>query len=163
MDIQDLGAIGEFVSSVIIIVTLMVLIYEVRGSKQATLTANAQERQRKRDDGMRSVAESPDLAEIVQKANAHLGYSSERAAEFGLEPAQMSRLVAYYLLTMSQMRDAYVSGLPEDEVISLDAQIAAVFQGPAFAKWYDAYLLNAPRGGSFEGFWEHVEKIRAML
>ena len=32
MDIQDLGAIGEFISSVVIIVTLAVLIYQVRGS-----------------------------------------------------------------------------------------------------------------------------------
>jgi hypothetical protein len=33
MGIQDLGAIGEFISSLVIVVTLMVLIYEVRGAK----------------------------------------------------------------------------------------------------------------------------------
>jgi hypothetical protein len=130
MGIQDLGAIGEFVSSLVIAVTLMVLIYEVRGSKQATLQANAQERQRKVSDGFRSVAESPDLAAIIQQANQYLGFSSERAAEFGLEADQMSRLAAHYLRTMTQMRDAYVPGLPEDEVSSLDAQIVPCFARP---------------------------------
>ena len=43
MGIQDLGAIGEFVSSLVIVVTLLVLIYEVRGTRQATLRANSQE------------------------------------------------------------------------------------------------------------------------
>ncbi|HEY5681818.1 MAG TPA: hypothetical protein VIS55_17225 [Pseudomonadales bacterium] len=49
MGIQDLGAIGEFISSLVIVVTLLVLIYEVRGAKNATLQANAQERQPKLD------------------------------------------------------------------------------------------------------------------
>jgi hypothetical protein len=41
MGVQDLGAIGESISSLVIAVTLMVLIYEVRGPKNATLQANA--------------------------------------------------------------------------------------------------------------------------
>ena len=88
MGIQDLGAIGEFISSLVIVVTLMVLIYEVRGAKQATLLANAHERQRRRDETNRSLADSPDLAAIQSAANQHLGGwpLAERAAEFGLEP-----------------------------------------------------------------------------
>ena len=88
MGIQDLGAIGEFSSSLVIVVTLMVLIYEVRGTKQATLLANAHERQRRRDETNRSLADSPDLAGIQSAANQHLGGwpLAERAAEFGLEP-----------------------------------------------------------------------------
>jgi hypothetical protein len=61
------------------------------------------------------------------------------------------------------MRDAYVPGLPEDEVSSLDAQIVAVFRSPAFAKWYEVYLPGAPRGGTFDSFWKHVDKVRASL
>ena len=93
MGIQDLGAIGEFVSSLVIVVTLLVLIYEVRGTRQATLRANSQERQRKRDDIIRSFAESPDLGRFLETANQRLGMSrSEIATQFGLEADQYLRL-----------------------------------------------------------------------
>ena len=42
MDIQDLGAIGEFVSSIVIVVTVAFLVIEVRSSKQATLQSTKQ-------------------------------------------------------------------------------------------------------------------------
>ena len=73
MDIQDLGAIGEFISSVVIIVTLAVLIYQVRGSKMATLQANAQERTRNQDAILGTPSESAHLCTIFAKAEEHLG------------------------------------------------------------------------------------------
>ena len=61
MGIQDLGAVGEFISSLVIVVTLLVLIYEVRGIKQATLQSNAQERQRKQEGCLTTMSETPSL------------------------------------------------------------------------------------------------------
>ena len=50
MEIQDLGAIGEFVSSLVVVATLIVLTWETRKAKQATLQANRVVRQQIRND-----------------------------------------------------------------------------------------------------------------
>jgi hypothetical protein len=148
MGIQDLGAIGEFISSLVIVVTLMVLIYEVRGAKNATLQANAQERQRKLDDYLRSVAESPDLAGIIETANQHLGGArlADPATEFGLERDQYARLYYQNLRVLTQARDAYVSSLPEDERLALDALIAANLSVPSQACRRRRPLPTVPPG-----------------
>ena len=88
MDIQDLGAIGEFVSSVVIVITLIVLVYEVRSTKRATQLANAQERRRDRTAQWRMVVDSPPLAAIIAKAYNHNGDPGilNNAREYGLEP-----------------------------------------------------------------------------
>ncbi len=164
MDIQDLGAIGEFVSSIVIVVTLMVLIYEVRGAKRATFESNAQERQRRRDTHQLAFWESPDFARIMTQANQHLGRSIEaRAAEFGLEPDEFDRLQAYFRGIYLQLRDAYVSDLPENERISLDSQIRGFASTPAFLRWYDSFKSVAARGETYDRFHDHIEEVRATL
>jgi hypothetical protein len=163
MGIQDLGAIGEFISSLVIVVTLLVLIYEVRGTKQATLQSNAQERQRKRDDLTRSLAGSSDLASIVVAANKHLGSSfDDYAAEYGLQADQFMRLFAQYSRQFTQLRDAFESDLPDKELELVDLQIGLLFDQPAFAKWYDV-IPPAQRKGEFARFYGHVDEIRARM
>lgn len=165
MGIQDLGAIGEFISSLVIVVTLMVLIYEVRGAKQATLLANAHERQRRRDETNRSLADSPDLAAIQSAANQHLGGwpFAERAAEFGLKPDQFLRLNAHFGRTFLQLRNAYLSGVPDEELESIDDQIRIMFSQPAFAKLYEVLWSDRPRTNLTDRFLKHVDEIRASL
>jgi hypothetical protein len=161
MDIQDLGAIGEFVSSLVIVVTLMVLIYETRGAKQATLEANAQERQRARNDMLKSLVETPDLADVLTTANQHLGLSREDVAtQFGLAPEQYLRMSAYYNRSLLQLRDAYFSDLPKLEQDALNSQIRGLFAQPAFTKWYDAHQSNAPSGGSYRQFLRQVDELK---
>ncbi len=46
MDIQDLGAIGEFISSVAIVITLIFLTTETRRARNATQQSNRQARHR---------------------------------------------------------------------------------------------------------------------
>ena len=70
MGIQDLGAIGEFISSVVIIITLAVLIYEVRGTERATLQANAHERLRRQEGFLATLSETSDLAMAWERADA---------------------------------------------------------------------------------------------
>ncbi len=165
MGIQDLGAIGEFISSLVIVVTLMVLIYEVRGSKNATLQANAQERQRRRDETNQSLAESPELASIQAAANRHLGGwpFAEHAAEFGLEPDQFLRLGAHYGRTMLQLRNAFVSGIPEEELESVDDQFRTMLSQPAFAKMYDIFYADISDVKHTERFLSHLDEIRAGM
>jgi hypothetical protein len=167
MGIQDLGAIGEFISSLVIVVTLLVLIYEVRGAKNATLQANAQERQRRRDDTFRSIAESPDLALIQVSADRHLGSSAVAdldalAVEFGLEPDQCVRLIANFARQFAQLRDAFVSDLAPEEREVVDIGIATLVSQPAFGKWYDI-ALSAQRGSGLNRFLDHVDEIRASM
>ena len=161
MGVQDLGAIGEFISSLVIVFTLLVLIYEVRGAKQATLRANAQQRQSKRDDLARSVAESPDLGQILETANQHLGLSrSEIAAKFGLEAEQYRRLDAYFMRMLLQWRDAFLLDLPEKERFALSMNIRGFFSEPAAVKWYD--LRSADWEDRDLGpFFDHLAQVRA--
>ena len=163
MGVQDLGAIGEFISSLVIIFTLLVLIYEVRGSKQATLWANAQERQRMRDDITRSFAESSDLGRILETANQHLGASrSETAAEFGLEADQYQRLHFALGRLMTDWRAAFVSELSAKERAAVDLNARIWFSDPAVAKWYDL-TWSGYREGDFGLFLEHLDEIRASV
>ena len=85
MNLQDLGAIGEFVSSIVIVITLLVLVYEVRSAKRAAQVTNAQERRRARDAVWSMPVDSPGLTEIVAKANAHIGLRIflEKAKDYG--------------------------------------------------------------------------------
>ena len=165
MGIQDLGAIGEFISSVVIIVTLVVLIYEVRGSKHATLRSNVQERQRKRDDLQRSIAETPDLASIWVTADQHLGFSRvEEGAEFGLEPDQYWRLNLHFSRTFFQLLDAYKSDLPEEERVSVHAQLRFLLSQPAFSKWYEVTAQSAfSRDGYIRPFLDYVDEVKTAL
>ncbi len=165
MSIQDLGAIGEFISSVVIVVTLVVLIHEVRGSKQATLRANVLERQRKRDDLQRSQVESPDLGNMWVKANQHLGLSqTEPAAEFGLEPDQYHRLSLHFGRTLLQLHDAYMSDLPKEEREDVESQLRFLLSQPAFSKWYETIGRSVFSRSSYRrGFFDRIEEIRATV
>ena len=164
MGIQDLGAIGEFVSSLVIVVTLLVLIYEVRGTRQATLRANAQERQRKRDDIIRSFAESPDLSRFLETANQHLGASqSEIAAQFGLEADQYTRLKYALGRLITDWRAAFVADLPAHERAAIDLNARLWLSEPAVARWYELTWSDHRREGEFGLFLKHLDEIKANV
>jgi len=94
VNIQDLGAIGEFVSSIVIVITLIMLFSEIRATKQATQAANAHQRRRARDLTWSLPVEAPRLAETIAKASNHVGYAglADDARRFGLEPDEMAQL-----------------------------------------------------------------------
>ena len=98
MDIQDFGALGELISSIVIVITLIMLVYEVRGSRKAALQSNGQERVRKQDAAFSSIVESPHLVAIWEKAENHLGrsYFDEQARAFGLETHEMRQLYTLF-------------------------------------------------------------------
>lgn len=167
MDIQDLGAIGEFVSSVVIVITLIVLVYEVRSTKRAAQAANAQERRRDRTAQWRTIIDAPQLAAIVAKAANHVGGADnlQDAPEYGLEPDEYAQLHQYFMLSIAHWNDGIHSELPEHDRRHLDLSIQSRLGNPTFAKWYDRLTATnrAQRLGHehpMEELFRYVEKIR---
>ena len=68
MNVQDLGAIGEFVSSLAIVITLIFLAIETRRARHATQQSNRQARHRIRTDLNLAVAVNPQLSELLISA-----------------------------------------------------------------------------------------------
>ena len=164
MGIQDLGAMGEFISSLVIVITLVVLIYEVRGTKQATQQANALERQRKRDLAYGAMAEAPNLAAIWAKAENHLGNSKfeEQAREFGLEADEWFQLSSYLSRRMAGFLNAFDMDLPEKERNLNDRNIVSVLTASAvFRKDYTAMTSEMAPGDPREAFIRHVDHLLA--
>lgn len=167
MNIQDLGAIGEFVSSVVIVITPTVLVYEVRSAKRATLLANAQERRRDRTTQWRTVIDAPQLAAIAAKAANHIGDPRllKDAHEYGLEPEEYAQLNNYYQLSIAHWSDGLYSELPEHDRRLLDYNIQTRLWNPTFAKWYDQMVAATRAQGldhehPVEELFRYVEKIR---
>ena len=65
MEIQDLGAIDEFLSSIAIVVTLIFIALETRRSRAATQQSHRQARQKIRTDISLAAAINPQLAELM--------------------------------------------------------------------------------------------------
>ncbi len=161
MGIQDLGAIGEFISSLVIVGTLLVLIYEVRGSKNATLQANAQERQRKQEGFLTTMSETPSLVNAWAKANQHLGDTrwAENGGEFGLDPDEWRQLSMHFNRMLGAWREALDSDLPEVEQTINDFVTVTLLSDATFGKYYDEFA--APVWGRNSSFIRHVDGLRA--
>jgi len=147
MGIQDLGAIGELISSIVIAVTLVVLIYEVRSSKRATIQNNQYERRRARDSLNTALSQNPQLAEILIRANQYVAEGEIRqqtnAREFGIEPNEWVQLANHWIQVLGYHRDQYYTELPvEDQRANADVLTRTFRREPAFAKYYEETLRN---------------------
>lgn len=129
MEIQDLGAIGEFVSSLVVVVTLIVLTWETRKAKQATLQANRVVRQQIRNDLSLALIQTDDLATSILSAAAHLqGEGSEGvveglAAEFNVAPGTLGQIFNWYLALLRHLEDQFFTELPDPDREALIRQI----------------------------------------
>ena len=64
MNVQDLGAIGEFISSIAIVITLIFLTMETRHARNATQQSDRLARHRIRTDLSLAFAVNPQLSEV---------------------------------------------------------------------------------------------------
>ena len=167
MNIQDLGAIGEFVSSVVIVITLIVLVYEVRSTKRAAQAANAQERRRDRTAQWRTIIDAPRLAAIAIKAANHIGdpRTVQDASAYGLEPEEYAQLSNYFMLSIAHWNDGLHSELPEHDRRLLDYSMQTRLWNPTFAKWYDRLVATTreqrlDHEHPMEELFRYVENIR---
>jgi hypothetical protein len=146
MDIQDLGAIGEFISSVVIVVTLIFLTLETRQARKATLQANRVARQNFRHDLARQVIEIPSLTQAYQKAEEHLGESSafyeEKANEYGLTTQELRQLQAHMRSRIYHWHDQFYTDLPEEDQDALKDQIRAIGSNPCYRKYWPEMKAN---------------------
>lgn len=67
MGVQDLGAIGEFISSLVIVMTLVVLIYEVRQNSALLRRSANRETIKALGDTLRPAVEDDELADLLNR------------------------------------------------------------------------------------------------
>lgn len=142
MDIQDLGAIGEFVGSIVVVITLVVLVFEVRSSRKSTIRHNVLERQRERNEHERVLFQALDLADAIARAGEHLGRPSPHE-EFGLTPGAYLQLSSFYSPQLMLWRDAKVAEMsgefPANEMVGIENRVRGLSENVVFRKWYSLY------------------------
>ena len=141
MGIQDLGAIGEFISSVAIVITLIFLTMETRQARNATQQSNRQARHRIRTDLNLASAVNPQLCEIMAKSMQHLSGDSlfDFADDFGLSYAEGVQFTNYSLTYFTHFEDQFFSDLPESDRRSLENQIRALLNLPVFSGFWELF------------------------
>jgi hypothetical protein len=161
MGIQDLGAIGEFVSSIVITVTLVLLVLETRSSRKATLQGNRQLRQQIQNALHLGFARNPLLSEALVKANAHLspgfgrGYET-LARRWGLTPGEYVMVIQQLRAEFRYFEDQFFTELPDSDRRTLDAHFITHIRGPAWNEFW-----NEQRPFFHADFREYVDDLIA--
>ena len=141
MNVQDLGAIGEFISSIAIVITLIFLTMETRRARNATQQSNRQARHRIRTDIDISAALNPQLTEVIAKSIRHLAGSSTprstTASDFGLSDAEWIQLRSVVMSSLRHFEDTYFSDLPETDRSALESQTRSFLNISAFSKCWE--------------------------
>jgi len=115
MNWDAIGAIGEFVSALAVLITLVYLAVQIRQAKKQIALTGIQERARQVQNVMLPIATDPSLASIIMKAG-HPPFG-----EFGLDPEEAHRFGAWCHAWM-QMAQASHYLLPEgtqDDLLKL--------------------------------------------
>lgn len=155
MSVQDLGAIGEFVSSIAIVITLIFLAVETRRARDATLQSTRQARQRIRTDLSLALAVNPQLAEVMVKMFSEPDPEIvPTASEFGLSTAEGIQVYNYTIAYFRYLEDQFFSDLPETDRFSLEGQVKVISSNPYFEKyWEQSKSMFDPR------FQEYVDNL----
>jgi hypothetical protein len=158
MSIQDLGAIGEFISSVAIVITLIFLTIETRRAREATRQSNRHARQRIRTDLGLAVSANPNIAEILAKTPLkHPGGETPipTTTDFGLSDAEALQLHNYFLAYTRYLEDQFFSDLPDSDRRALESQASVLGRIPYASEWWDGIKeIFDPR------FQEYVEEMK---
>jgi hypothetical protein len=122
MNVQDLGAIGEFISSVAIVITLIFLTIETRQARSATQQSNRQARHRIRTELSLAIAVNPQLAELTAKALGPAEPSPivPNPTGFNFSVAEGIQVYNYYLAFIRHLEDQFFSDLPVTDQFALE-------------------------------------------
>ena len=93
MNIQDLGSIGEFISSIIVLVTVIYLARQVGQAKNAMLLAAVQSQRAEVQASFRSVRDSPYIPKIAAKASRGEALDGEEEQRLGAHIALQWSLI----------------------------------------------------------------------
>ena len=111
MTISELGSLGEFVSALAVLITLIYLSVQVRQAKREAMTTQAQLRQ---DSGRAMLMQltQPALGSLIAEVNAKtghtLGWQVALERELGLQPEQAYRL-AWWCYVQLRYFETYIS------------------------------------------------------
>jgi len=135
--ISELGSLGEFVSAVAVLVTLIYLSVQVRQAKLQAATAQAQLRQ---DSGRAMLMHltQPALGSLIAEVNAQTGHTMDWQVslerELGLNSDQAHRL-AWWCFVQMRYFETYLSlGDPPNERFRHNLKIN--FQQPFVRVWW---------------------------
>ena len=143
MEIQDLGAIGEFISSIAIVVTLIFLVLETRRSRAATQQSNRQARQRIRTDHSLGIAFNPQFAEVFVTALGEPGDLDRPPGpdpgDFGLSQAAGFQIYCFSVSFARYLEDQFFSDLPETDRFALESQVRILTHNPYMSKFWEMF------------------------
>jgi len=133
MDIQDLGAIGEFVSSMVIMITLIFLVLETRYAKKAMFQGNRQLRQQIQYS---IYTNNTELINSLMKANLFLssefGEGYEKLAQgWGLNSGEYFRVIHHFRAEFGFLEDQYFTDLAIIDRVTIDAQFLRTMRAPS--------------------------------
>ena len=138
MSVQDMGAIGEFISSIAIVITLIFLAVETRRARDATQHSTRQARQRIRTDLSLAIAINPQLTEVMAKTFSDVDPEVVPiASEFGLSTAEGIQVYNYTIAYFRYLEDQFFSDLPETDRFSLEGQVKVIPSNPYFVKYWE--------------------------
>ena len=164
MSIMELGALGEFVASMVVLVTLVYLAVQMRQAKEVAEQSAVDSRNRSAIELFMGTATSEHLAPALVKAQAGLGGGEDgydtmvRAliSDAALTPDEAMRVFQFCGAMTRNHQSIYRSNLPGVELESFDANLRS---------WYSTPLgemaLRALSIGLSPDFKSHVDGLLA--
>ncbi len=150
MELQDLGAVGEFVSSICILITLAFLVSEIRATNRAALDANSHARREARDRVFASVVENSSLANAIVKSPG---------VDEGLTAAEQMQLTVQYFRFWWYFRDQHFTKLHPDDRRAVEKSLTNMINGDAgFAEFCRGEVLASDEPDAFT---QHIRTILA--
>lgn len=132
MELSDLGAIGEFVSSIAVFVTLVFLTIETRNNSKLLARSNA--RQTSSDHRQA-------LGEILDKEVSELFLRGNSRGLESLTPEERYRFDLAYCIWLQSIEQAYADyrdGLyPADHLVAYENTIPAFLKTPGGSQWWE--------------------------
>ena len=142
MDIQDFGAIGEFVSSLVITVTLVFLVLETRSAKNTMFQSNRQFRQQIQSAIYMANAHDRELATVLIKADSNISpefaemYAGS-AQEWGLDPGEYWRIINHWRAEFSFIEDQFFTALPITDRATIDFEFIRIMRSPSADRFWN--------------------------
>lgn len=96
MNVQDLGSIGELVSSLVVLVTLIYFAVQLRETRKALMAQAYQARTIAQQDALLRVAENEGLSAIIAKVQPERGSPFDIDAVDDLSVLERRRLAAFH-------------------------------------------------------------------
>jgi hypothetical protein len=131
MNIQDLGAIGEFIASIAVLITLVFLVFEVRRNTKLLIRSNARATYEQEGEALRSLMDG-EVAELYLRGH-HQGLSSLSE----VERYRFDLAFTNYLHAVESAYADYREGYyPADKLVPFENALPAFLKTPGGAEWW---------------------------